>query len=375
MIGTWWLTGLLVSLLGCTDKGTSDTALGACEPNCDETDVTPDDTGETDTDTGGETTPDACAEPVVTFEGIDGEVEDLTDALSTGAWTTLDAPGTLSVCPGTWFARLLLRADISVVGLGDTPEQTVLSAGESGTILDVGGETVTVDVSNLTLDRGAGLDLDHNSGGGGVYCADGASVFIEDALFTNNFANDGAGLYAQECSIVVNRTVFRDNYVDDDGGAFTLWFSNALLTDVTFQDNEGLDGGAMALFFSEVVATGVSVLDNTAHNFAGGVWAFDSDITFIDSEIAGNINDNEGGGIYVYGSADFQRVSFHDNAAPVGGGLYVNYGATVDGVDCDFSDNTVEDLYVVDDSKAGGQSLSAGLDYSFHCAENSCVED
>jgi len=374
MIGRWMLPGLLAGLLGCTDKGTSDTALGACEPSCDETDPAIDETGG-DTDTGGTTVPDVCAEPVALFEGLDGEVEDLTDAMTTGSWTTLDAPGTLSVCPGTWYARLLLRADIDVIGLGDLPEDTVLSAGESGTILDVGGEGIGVSVRNVTLDRGAGLDLDHNSGGGGVYCEGGATVVVEDALFTNNFANDGAGLYAQECSVVVNRTVFRDNYVDDDGGAFTLWFSDALLTDVTFQDNEGLDGGAIALFFSELVGTGVSVLDNVGHNFSGGIWVYDSDMTLIDSEVSGNINDNQGGGIYVYGSMSLERVSIQDNTAPYGGGIFVNLETTVDGTDCDFANNAAEDLFAADSSEAGGYSMSAGAGFSFSCADSVCAED
>jgi len=321
------------------------------------------------------TVPDPCEESVVTFTGEDGEVEDLTDALTTGSWLTLEDPGTLAVCPGTWFSRLLLRANITVVGLGDLPEDTILSGGASGTILDVGGEGVLVTASNVTLDRGAGLDTDHNSGGGGIYCEGGATVVIEDAVFTNNFANDGAGLYAQECSVVVNRTVFRDNLVEDDGGALALWYSDALLTDVTFQDNEALDGGAMALFFSDVVANNMSIKDNIGQNFSGGIWALDSSLSFTDVTFSGNTNEGEGGGLYLSGSGSVERVSFQDNTAPVGGGLFVSYEATVDGVDCSFSGNTEDDLYAADYSKAGGQSHSAGEDYSFHCAENVCTED
>ena len=61
---------------------------------------------------------------------------------------------------------------------------TILSGGESGTIVEVDG--VTTDLRNVTLDRGAGLDVDHNSGGGGVYCEGEGAVYADTVVFSNS---------------------------------------------------------------------------------------------------------------------------------------------------------------------------------------------
>jgi hypothetical protein len=367
----WWL------LVACTGKG--EAPAEHCEEGCetginqDDTGISQDDTGAGgDTDTGG--VGDPCAEPSVTFEAEGGGPQDLTAALTSGDYTTLEAPGRLLVCPGTWYARLLLRAEIEVVGLGAGPEETILSGGESGTILDISGEGSLVSVSNLTLDRGAGLDTDHNSGGGGVYCDEGAAVFIEDAVFTRNFANDGAALYARECTVDLRRVEMTGNLSEDDGGALTLWFSAGTLEDVVIEGNEALDGGGVALFYSEVAMTRVRVADNEAGNFAGGIWVYDGAISMTDSEISGNTNAGDAGGILVYGSGAFDGVSFTDNSAPKGGGIFVYYEAEVEGTGCDFSGNSADDIYSADYSDEGGVSHVAGAGYSFSCAENVCQE-
>lgn len=355
------ISGLI--LQGCGEKDPADTSHSTDTADTD----TPLDTS--DPGTG------PCATPAAIFTDEAGVETDLTEAMTTGEYTTLSEPGTLSVCPGTWFARLLLRADIEVVGLGDDRFETILSGGESGTILDVGGPRYFT-VRNLTLDRGAGLDVEHNSGGGGLYCEENGTVTVEDVTFSNGFANDGAGLYAMGCTVELSDTEFIDNLSEDDGGALTLWESTATLRGVTFQNNTALDGGAIALFSSDVLIEDSVIADNVSSYFAGGIWQYDSTLSLRDVTLSGNLNSGTfGGGLWSYGSATLERVTFTDNTVSgTGGGLYVYFDSEVIGTDCDFAGNSPDDIWTDDYGKSGGTSHAAGTGYSFHCATNTCWE-
>ncbi len=346
--------------------------MGCTSPDCD---LDCPDSGDTDTQDTGEpyTGPPGCETPHATFMAESGGTQDLTAVMSDGTYTTLDVPGTLEVCPGTWFARLLIRADITVTGLDEGPETTILSGGESGTILDLAGATLTV--KNITLNRGAGLDVDHNSGGGGVYCAEQGTVIVEDAVFSENFANDGAAIYTQECSVEISDSLFIDNLVDDDGGAVALWYSDAEIEDTVFESNVGLDGGALAIFYGELYASDLTVSNNQSTNFAGGFWTHESTVTIVDSVFEGNVNTGtQGGGMLINGSANLNRVAFRNNSTPRGGGIFVYWEADVLGTNCSFSDNTPDDIFAADYSTNDGVSHFGSEDYSFFCEHNACSE-
>jgi len=353
---------MLALLLSCTAP--EDTA----QPEDSVVETDSGETGETG-ETGDTGEPEGCTgEPKALFTPVEGDVVDLTTPMRDGTFTTIDEPGTLTFCPETYYSRLLIRADVHVEGLGDAPEDTILSAGEQGTILDVSGALLTA--SNLTLDRGAGLDVDHNSGGGGIYCEAEGHVLGEDLIFTNNFANDGPGMYVTSCTFDLSRAVFRDNYAEDDGGALTIWFSEGTLSDILFEDNEGLDGGAIAIFDSTVSATGLTIRNNTAHNFGGGVWSLGTELTLEDTVFEGNVNDGtNGGGLLIEDTATLTRVDFTGNDGVTGGGLFVYWDAVVTGTDCDFADNTPDDIWVADyEPEDYGHAIDAGEGYSFSCA-------
>lgn len=358
---------LLPLLLACTDAEPVDSQ---------DTSTEGDDTGDTqDTDTGE---PSACADPKVTFVGESGSSQDLTEFFTSGQYFTLSQPGTVEVCPGEWFARVLIRANVDVVGLGEARTETVLSGGEQGTILDIAGPDVAVTVRNLTLDRGAGFDPNHNSGGGGLYCAQQGVVTVENVAFTRHFANDGSALYTRDCTLEVSDSTFTDNVSEDDGGAVTLWNSTGSFTDVEIRGNTSLDGGGVALFNSTLTGTRLTVSDNVATSFAAGMWVYESTVALTDSTFSGNSNSGAayGGGLLVYGSADLTRVSFTDNSSPLGGGLFVYVNATVKGTDCAFESNSPQDIFAHDSTGPegkGGISYTGGASTNFSCASNACV--
>lgn len=336
-----------------------------------------DDTGIIDTGGGGDTGIEVdCSDPVVLFEDGTGATTDVSSVFLTGAYTTFDAPGRLLVCPRVWYARLLIRADIDILGLGESPSDTVLSGGESGTILDIAGPDVTLTVKNLTLDRGVGLDEAHNSGGGGIYCSNYGAVNVGRVWFTNNFANDGPGMYTEDCEVSVKHSVFQDNLAEDDGGAITTWFSNTTIIDTVFQDNEGLDGGAVAMFYSSATVSDVVIKNNKSASYAGGFWLYNGTLSMADVSFSGNTNSGaDGGALLAYGTANLDNVSFENNSGVRGGGLFVYYESVINATHCAFGDNSPDDIYAVDYTSEGGVSYEGGEDYSFSCAANVCVED
>ncbi|MFH1467235.1 MAG: right-handed parallel beta-helix repeat-containing protein [Pseudomonadota bacterium] len=360
---------LTLGLLGCPKPDPDGDDTGPEEDTTDPQDT--DDTDDTDE-------PDPCTTATVTFEVTGGATQDLTAMFQTGDYVTLAVPGTLKVCPGTWYSRVLVRADVTVLGLGATPADTILSGGLSGTILDVMGPNVTLDVSNVTLDRGAGLDVAHNSGGGGVYCEQAGTVIVSDAVFTNNEANDGPGMYTQDCTVEVRNAAFYDNVSEDDGGAITLWGTTASFEHVQIHDNRSLDGGGIAAFSSAITASDLSVTDNIAEGgFGGGIWLYDSDISLTDGEFSNNTDEGGiyAGGLLVYGSATLTRVSFSGNSAPLGGGLFVYYEGVVQGTDCEFNGNSPEDVFASDGTPEGGKSYTLTGSTSFTCQDNACEFD
>lgn len=374
-----WAFGLL---LGCRggDKDGAPHDTSAPEDSADDSGDDTNADGDDTADSGDSGAVAACPEPTVTFEHEDLSTEDLTGALLAGTYTTLDRPGRLLVCPGTWFARLLVRANVEVVGLGDAPADTVLSGGESGTILDVVGPDVALTVRNLSLDRGAGLDVDHNSGGGGIYCASFGTVTVDGVSFTNNFANDGPGMYTEDCTVLVSNSEFTDNLAEDDGGAATFWYSEVTMDQVTFTNNLALDGGALAVFYGNASLSNMTFRTNSSDIYSGGLWFYGGEfgsLTLTDSTFEGNLNEGDGGGVWIYAkdtqSATLERVSFTGNGAGRGGGLFVYYDSKVTGTDCAFDANSPEDIYAADYSEAGGVSYTGGAGYSFSCEANVCV--
>jgi hypothetical protein len=356
---------LLMSLLGCSDKECTED----CGDDSGETGVETDDTGDT-----GYTGPAGCETAHATFTATSGTVTDLTQVMTDGTYTTLEEDGTLEVCPGTWFTHLVVHANVTVSGLDEGPETTILSGGELGTVIEVSGP-YTLTTENVTFNRGAGLDVEHNSGGGGLYCELEGSLVVRDSVFSENFANDGAGLYAQNCTVDVQNTLFHDNVVDDDGGALTVIASTATLYNVTFDNNVGLDGGAMAVFQSEVEIYGTTYSNNTSANFAGALWVHESTATIVDSFFDSNTNsDTQGGALLLNGSVSLNRVEITGNSAPRGGGIFVYWEADVLGTSCLFRDNSPEDIFSADYSQNGGVSHTGTEDYSFFCEDNECAE-
>jgi hypothetical protein len=324
------------------------------------------------TDTGD--TPDTGSTPActtVTFTASDGRQDDLTQAFTAGDFLTLDEAGTLAFCPGIWFVRLTLAAPVTVLGLGETPEETVLSGGEAGTVLTATGEGVDVVVENATLDRGATDGVRNEQVAGGITCADGASVRVVDAVLSNHYAYDGAAIFALTgCALDLEAVRFVANEAQDDGGAVRVDTSTATLSDVHFEGGEARDCGGLFVHDSDVSIDGATFAANVSRDSQGGALLhYYGSLQIRDAVFASNQANGVGGALALFGDTLLDQVSFYGNAADSGGGaiyLYPEHGSlTCSG--CSFGDNTPDDVGL-----EGGASYRFGADVDFTCDVDGC---
>ena len=337
---------------------------GAGDSSADDTSSDTGDSGDSG-DTGEPYVP--CAE--ATFTDLKGEVEDLSELFTSGENVVLTEEGTLAFCEGTWFVKLSVEADVTVVGLGLTPDATVLSGGEQSSEVTVTGASVVVE--NVTLDRGAALGSWNNErGGGGVRCVESGEVTLRDVVLSNHTAYDGAALYAGAgCHVDGESVTMSGNVSEDDAGAARFDYATADLRDVYVVGNSARDAGGFLLHESSVVIDGGVFSDNVSTDSqGGGVLHYFGTLSISRTVFDGNDVDAQGGGVSLFGDTTLEDVSFVDNTATYGGGIY-HYGGygTLTCTGCTFDGNTPDAVQ----SDVSG-SFEVPGDGGFVCDEGGC---
>ena len=301
----------------------------------------------------------------VQFVREDGTV-DLTDAFLGGTPVRLKQPGTLEVCPGTWFAQIVVSADVTIAGLGDARSDTVLSGGEQLPPLAVSAGLV--EVRHLVLDRGSAAVDGKYGAGGGIRCTD-AEVLLEDVTLSNHRAYDGAaGHVGAGCTLTLRKAEVVANHADDDGGAFRISEDGAArFEDVRFADNHARDGGALAIFEGEVSLETSLFEGNSADDYGGAIsnWYGQLDAT---SSI---LRDNEarfGGAMSLAGTTRLARLTLQDHSADDGGAVLFHDIGRLEGDDVRFADNAPDDVRV----HGTPQTYTWADALSFVCDEGRC---
>ncbi len=270
--------------------------------------------------TGGDcddSTADLTANVLVGYTSEKG-FEDLTETFAEGtsyrlaSWSP-DRDGTLYVCPGTWYVAISIsngkRVDIVGYGL----DNSTLSGGGVGQILNVYESAVTL--SNLSLIEGY-------LGGKGVGGA--AYLYLSSATMTDCAVRDsearwggGVSTYGEfeGVGLTIDKCEFTDNRAREDGGA--LYVSGALdetisILSSTFSGNQAdALGGAVSLGRKGVVNVVSSAFDsNTAQDSGGAVHAY-GEFTFADSSFSRNAASGLGGALYI---ADVGGYAYGENA-------------------------------------------------------------
>jgi len=297
-------------------------------------------------------------------EGATFNEEDLSLEMVSGDVVTLDTPGTLTLCPGTWFAQLVVTADVVIEGAG--PERTVLSGGESFTPIVVQDADVTV--QDLNVDRGAARSEEGNAGSGGALrCVEGGHVRMENLHLTNNTAYDGGGAYARDgCELTVDSCQFIENRSVDDGGAVRVNHGEATIRDSTFVRNVARDGGALLFHESTVLIEGSTFTDNESTDTQGGaILHYFAPLTIRSSHFEVNRSLSYGGALGLFGETTLADVSFEGNVSTWGGGVVLYPPNTLSCTGCRFTDNDPDDVQLYD-----GDSYTLSGDFT--CTAEGC---
>lgn len=205
--------------------------LAACTSTQKDSDSSP----STDDSTGGGGTD--CAEGGSLYlVAEDGSETDLSAEVLAGtaaapAAITLSSPGTVHICPGTWYVTLSVQA-ASMAFVGESgASRPLLSAGEKGVVIDIPTDGASASFTGFDITGGKGclgsairaasipecsrdgispvavsLQLSdmkiygntYDVGGGAIGITHGSSLVMEN---TEISGNDGHGVYAQEANV------------------------------------------------------------------------------------------------------------------------------------------------------------------------------
>ena len=269
-----------------------------------------------------------------------GSTLDLTDVVATGSYANYDGGF-------AWFDD----ADVTAVNL--TVDAPSSHAGAGIGLYVVGYSQLRIDggiLTNAALDSELG-----GADGGAIFLGEGSTATLTDLVLTNNVADAGGGLYAEDSAhLTLDRVYFVDNLADTDGGALRAVGSTVVeATDCVFEGNLADNGAGASIedgstltdsgstwAANEASGTGgglilrdaVATLDasifsaNTAVLAGGGVYVDDSTLTATDLELWSNrVSAGDGGGLYVAGgdvTLDAGRIEGNEASLGSGGGVW-----------------------------------------------------
>jgi hypothetical protein len=353
----WWLLGALVA---CSvdkappigdepaDTDTPDPETEPAETDLPETDLPdtdpqetdlPADTDPVDADQDGAPTPLDCddADPtaypgapetcdgvdndcdggeagLVTFTPAGGAPTDVSAAWSVpGAAITLDTPGAVRVCEGTWRLSLTLTADVALEGFG----AAILDARDRARVITAQGSQASV--TRLRITHGQAED-------GGCVAVRGGSLTLDEVVIEACAATrNGGGIAAQDADLTLIDSRVLGCAAEALGGGLNTEGGRLDLARSTVEANTATAGGGLALLSTTWSLVGSTILGNEAIQNAGGILAqyTPSGRIDLDSSVEGNAAVTDGGGLWTDDALTVVEGSVRGNTAGyAGGGLY-----------------------------------------------------
>lgn len=166
------------------------------------------------------------------------------------------------LAPGTYEGTLTLRGGISLVGMGNRPEDTVISGGYLHKVMALVGDARPLFIQNLTL-------MDGFSGYGGAITLDGADVEFYGVHFVGNTsAEEGGALFALNSHLSLRNCLFYANYALGGGGGAVHIQGNdplgraQLIENCTFAGNSGCCGGTSLVMDGTTIAVSHNILED-----------------------------------------------------------------------------------------------------------------
>ena len=241
--------------------------------------------------------------------------------------------GTNGALPTEWTEGALSAAEIYANSLEDGTAYIQLLKDVDTTeplFFDV-DTTAILDLNGHTIDRGLS-----------EYTEDGNVITVIGALTLCDSSSDDAT--EQGC--------ITGGYNDADGGAVYVECGTFVMEGGIICGNTANYGGAVAAFLGEFAMTGGSISNNTA-DFGGGVYAdYESTVSINGGYISDNTASDDyasGGGIYICDSdLTMTGGTISGNDATYGGGVFFESGSFSVAGEPVISDNTSNNVYVVD---------------------------
>ncbi len=293
-----------------------------------------------------------------TINNYKGTFQDLQDKIDNAISGTLDLAYDFAFTPELGDSEvngIIIDEDLTINGNGHT-----ISGSNAARIFNITAGTLTL--TNVTVCNGAASE------GAGVYVANGATLAANDAVFSNNIAQeyDGGAIYTNGGSINLTSCVLDSNDVtklearasENHGGA-AIYANNAMvtLTNTNVINNgknlnrtEGdLVNGVLNLLNSQTTIENC-LFENNNGVYGGAIYAEDGTITISKSSFLAN-NAYCGGAIQLEGNLNFEikDTIFTENNKAVGigspgytaggGAIFIkNAGGSIDNI-------TVKDSY------------------------------
>ena len=325
----------------------------------------------------------------VRFTDSSGAVSDVTASVSgtsaSPAAYTVSSDGELAFCDGLFYVNLTLEANVDVTGLNGDSNAVILDGGETAPVITIATDELSLDVSNLTLQKGYGAisTVWGDQAGGGIFCegtTTGITLGVTGVVFSKNDGDgDGGGLFASLCDATLDDVEFVGNSAYF-GGAISSNASTLRLDSVTVQGNDAEVGGGIWSYDSSVDVMDSDFTSNTGVEVSA-IHLDESDATLEGTEVSGNSSDSYGAVFCSESAFDWTGTEsgssgVHSNTDDVHAAFYLE-GCEADFDVVDFGDpdngddNSPYDLMLIDTS-GDTRLYSAVDDESFPCDEDAC---
>jgi predicted outer membrane repeat protein len=240
---------------------------------------------------------------------------------------------------GTGLPQITKKANLTIVGNGDTIERSTAAGTPSFRLFDVAsGGSLTL--QNVTLQNG----LASGSGtaaGGAVY--NHGTVAISNCTLTGNSAGGGGAVNNLGTLTISNSTLSGNSA--NIGGAIEN-SGTLTITASTLSGNSGVDGGGAIDNYAKLTISGSTLSGNTSTVEGGAIRNItgQATATITNSTLSGNTAAADGGGIFNAGTGTvtLSGCTLSSDTALAGGAVYSQGPMAVNG--CTLSGNSAGDV-------------------------------
>lgn len=187
----------------------------------------------------------------------------------------------ITVAPGTYTDNVAINTSANPIPIGlrrkplkltiassSTAAATIINGNGTGPVFTIGPEA-KVELDGLTITNGAGGPVEEGTGGGGIL-ANGASLAIFSCILSDNQANFGAGIYANDTDLDIESSSIIDNVGQGDeaqGGGIYYESAKAKKLKIVSSTIDGnsasFSGGGILLYGGAPIRSSAEIIDST----------------------------------------------------------------------------------------------------------------